>query len=71
MPTFAMAALAGIGDMPDTIEDRAVVIAMRRRAPGETVAPYRTPRPPALAELRTGCTDWVRAHLADSRPPSP
>ena len=34
-PTFAMAALAGIGAMPDTIEDRAVVIRMRRRAPGE------------------------------------
>ena len=35
IPTFAMAALAGIGAMPDTIEDRAVVIRMRRRAPGE------------------------------------
>ncbi|MGH3659926.1 MAG: DUF3631 domain-containing protein, partial [Micromonosporaceae bacterium] len=41
IPTFAMAALAGIGAMPDTIEDRAVVVRMRRRAPGETVAPYR------------------------------
>jgi hypothetical protein len=37
IPTFAMAALAGIGAMPDTIEDRAVVIRMHRRAPGETV----------------------------------
>ena len=32
IPTFAMAALAGIGAMPDTIEDRAVIIRMRRRA---------------------------------------
>ena len=32
-PTFAMAMLAGIGDLPDTIEDRAVVVSMRRRAP--------------------------------------
>ena len=39
IPTFAMAALAGIGALPDTIMDRAVVIRMRRRAPGETVAP--------------------------------
>ncbi|OLM28323.1 DNA primase [Pseudonocardia sp. Ae717_Ps2] len=31
--TFAMAALAGIGRMPDTIEDRAVVVQMRRRTP--------------------------------------
>lgn len=30
-PTFAMAALAGIGDLPDTIMDRSVVIRMRRR----------------------------------------
>ena len=29
IPTFAMAALAGIGAMPDTIEDRAVVIIPR------------------------------------------
>jgi hypothetical protein len=34
-PTFAMAVLAEIGDMPDTIEDRAVIITMRRKAPGE------------------------------------
>src|SRR4029453_9879782 len=55
--TFAMAALAGIGQMPDTIEDRAVVIRMRRRAPGETVAPYRhrrAPPPRANPSPRTG-----------------
>ena len=52
IPTFAMAALAGIGAMPDTIEDRAVVIRMRRRAPGETVAPFRHRRDrPALTDL--------------------
>ena len=38
-PTFAMAVLAGIGSMPDTIEDRAVVITMRRKAPGEAARP--------------------------------
>jgi hypothetical protein len=36
IPTFAMAALAGIGAMPDTIEDRAVVIKMRRLAFGDS-----------------------------------
>ena len=62
--TFAMAALAGIGAMPDTIEDRAVVIRMRRRAPGESVAPYRTRRDgPALDNLRNRLNQWVRAHL--------
>ena len=33
--TFAMAVVAGIGDLPDTIEDRAVIISLRRKAPGE------------------------------------
>ncbi len=38
-PTFAMAALAGIGDLPDTIMDRAVVLRMQKRKPGEEVTP--------------------------------
>ena len=40
--TFAMAVLAGIGAMPDTVTDRAVNIAMRRRAAGQNVAHYET-----------------------------
>ncbi len=66
IPTFAMAALAGIGAMPDTIEDRAVVIRMRRRAPGETVAPFRYRRDrPALTALAAQLAAWLRGHLAD------
>ncbi|MEU4225988.1 DUF3631 domain-containing protein [Nonomuraea sp. NPDC026600] len=65
IPTFAMAALAGIGAMPDTIEDRAVVIRMRRRAPGETVSPYRHRRDrPALRQLAADLRTWLRADLA-------
>jgi uncharacterized protein DUF3631 len=66
IPTFAMAALAGIGAMPDTIEDRAVVIRMRRRAPGETVAPYRHRRDsPTLHHLAHQLAAWVNAHLGE------
>lgn len=65
IPTFAMAALAGIGAMPDTIEDRAVIARMRRRAPGETVAPYRLRRDrPALRTLADDLRAWLRADLA-------
>jgi hypothetical protein len=65
-PTFAMVALAGIGNMPDTIMDRAVIIKMRRRAPGETVKSFRGRRDrPALANLRERIHRWVRAHLTD------
>jgi hypothetical protein len=52
-PTYAMAALGGIGDMPDTIEDRAVVVGMRRRTKGERVAPFRSRQAhPLLHEIR-------------------
>ncbi|MFF0249584.1 DUF3631 domain-containing protein [Streptosporangium sandarakinum] len=64
IPTFAMAALAGIGAMPDTIEDRAVVVRMRRRGPGETVAPYRHRRDrPPLRQLADDLAAWLRADL--------
>src|SRR6185437_8335397 len=66
IPTFAMAALAGIGAMPDTIEDRAVVIRMRRRAPNESVAPYRHRRDrPALTSAADRLARWLGKHLAD------
>lgn len=65
-PTFAMAVLAGIGDLPDTIMDRSVIVRMRRRAPRETVAPYRTRRDaPQLHVLRDRVTEWMRDHLDD------
>ncbi|MBD0694711.1 DUF3631 domain-containing protein [Streptomyces sp. CBMA123] len=63
--TFAMAAIAGIGDLPDTIMDRSIVIRMRRRAEGESVAPYRTKRDsPALHAIRDKIARWA-APLAD------
>jgi hypothetical protein len=40
-PTFCAVALAGLGDLPDTLMTRSVIIRMRRRAPGEHVEPFR------------------------------
>jgi hypothetical protein len=75
IPTFAMAALAGIGAMPDTIEDRAIIIRMRRRAPGETVHPYRHRRDrPPLRTLAHQLAKWLRADLPAleaAEPPMP
>jgi hypothetical protein len=66
LDTFAMALLAAIGELPDTIMDRAVVVRMRRRAPGEQVDPYRTRRDaPPLHDLRDRLTTWTRAHLRE------
>ncbi|MFC3573803.1 DUF3631 domain-containing protein [Streptomyces yaanensis] len=73
--TFAMAALAGIGDLPDTIMDRSVVIRMRRRAEGEHVKPFRSRRDiPALHDLRDRIAAWARPLLdeaADLEPEMP
>jgi hypothetical protein len=72
LDTFAMALLAAIGELPDTIMDRAVVVRMRRRAPGEQVQPYRTRRDaPPLNQLRDRLTEWVRAHLDALRQATP
>jgi Protein of unknown function (DUF3631) len=40
-PAYCAVALAGLGDLPDTILTRSVVIRMRRRAPNERVEPFR------------------------------
>jgi hypothetical protein len=66
IPTFAMAALAGIGSMPDTIADRAVVIKMRRRTAAEKVAPFRSRRDgPALRQLGADLSGWLRPNLTE------
>lgn len=59
-PTFAMAALAGIGDLPDTIMDRAVVLRMQKRRPGERITPFRSRYSvPELNALRERLTAWL------------
>lgn len=73
-PTFAMAAVAAIGDLPETIEDRAVVIRMQRRAPGERVAPLRQRNLPTLHAVRVRLHAWVGGrmqHLRDADPDMP
>ncbi len=60
LPTFAMAALAGIGDLPDTIMDRAVVLRMQKRKPGERITPFRSRYSlPELHALRDRLTAWL------------
>lgn len=63
---FAFAAIAGIGRLPDTIEDRAVNVTMRRRLPGESVAKFRLGRDlPRLHELRDVITAWAAENIRD------
>ena len=41
LPAYCAVAMAGLGNLPDTILTRSVVVRMRRRAPDEVVEPYR------------------------------
>jgi hypothetical protein len=41
LPAYCAMAIAGLGDLPDTILSRSIIIKMRRRSPTETVEPFR------------------------------
>jgi hypothetical protein len=59
-PVFCAVALAGLGDMPDTIMTRAVIVRMRRRAPGETLEPFRSrTHEPEGRQLRDRLAAWA------------
>lgn len=47
---FSAVVLAGISKLPDTIEDRSIIIHMKRKLPDEDVAPYRQSRDDARGE---------------------
>ena len=54
--------MAAIGDLPDTITDRAVVIKMRRRASGEHIEPFRLRVARAQAEpLVDRLREWAKS----------
>lgn len=63
---YAACALAGLGDLPDTLMSRSIVVRMRRRAPGEKVQPYRQRvHERAGHELGAQLAEWVGAHADD------
>ena len=74
-PAFCAVALAGLGDLPDTLMTRSVVIRMRRRGPGEHVEPFRHRLHSTEGELlRLGLEKWadtVRDDLRDAWPDMP
>lgn len=71
--TWAAKALAKIGTLPATIEDRAIVIKMKRKAAAETVDRYaeRGESARRLGELRRQCLRWARDHAAAIRAADP
>jgi hypothetical protein len=59
-PAFCPLSFAGIGNVPDTMLDRAVLLAMQRRRPGDNVRPFQDDEaePPA-DELRLRLAEWA------------
>ena len=75
IPAYCAVAMAGLGDLPDTILTRSVVVRMRRRAPGERVEAYRRRvHAPEGRAVRDGLAAWagtVREAVRDAWPALP
>jgi phage/plasmid primase-like uncharacterized protein len=74
LPAFCAVAMAGLGNLPDTILSRSIIARMRRRAPCEAVEPYRRrvhARQGYL--LRDRLAAWARQirERLDTSPPMP
>ncbi|HPW54271.1 MAG TPA: DUF3631 domain-containing protein [Thermoanaerobaculaceae bacterium] len=63
--TWAPKAVALIGNLPPTLEDRSLVVPMRRRAPGEDVERLRLDRLAELEPLRQRLARWAADNLAE------
>ena len=58
---FAPVVMAGIGKLPATIQDRSVVVMMRRKAPHEKVDKYRIRRDrPGLQRVHERVSEWSK-----------
>ncbi len=76
-PVFCPVALAGIGQLPDTVQDRSIAVRLRRRRVDEPVEKLRRRRvEPEAAELRGDLADVFNCEavidvLADAAPDLP
>ncbi len=57
--TWTPKAIAMIGDLPDTIKDRSIVISMRRRLPGETISKMPLNATDQFTNIRRKCKRWA------------
>jgi hypothetical protein len=65
-PSYAALAMGGLGTLPDTILTRSVIIRMRKRAPGETVEPFRQRlHEPEGHALRKRLAEWAELVTPD------
>jgi len=64
---FGALGIAAIGRLPGTIEDRSILINMKRKTSAETVQRFRRPERNALVDLRRRCARWAADNLSDLR----
>ena len=69
--TWAAVAIALIGKLPDTLQDRSILIRMRRRLPSEPIAQFRADRTDDLKILARKAARWVNDNLETLRAMDP
>ncbi len=73
--SYCAVAMAGLGSLPDTVLTRSVIIRMRKRAPNETVEPYRQRLHESQGHvLRDRLAKWadsIRDQVANAWPEMP
>jgi len=62
--TWAPLAIAMIGRLPDTLNDRSIIISLRRRKPSEKVKSFRSDRTEDLDILARKMARWAQDHQA-------
>jgi hypothetical protein len=74
-PAYCALALSGIGNLPDTILSRSVIVRMRRRRRDEDVEAFRTrehtPEGHPLRDKLAAWADTVRTEISKARPKMP
>lgn len=66
--TFCPKAIAGIGKLPDTVADRAIIISLKRRAPTEPIERLRRSVADGEAKpIREGLATWAATHIDELR----
>jgi hypothetical protein len=65
-PTFCAKALAGIGQLPDTVRDRSIVLRLERKRPDEQARRFRRREALEIAEpIAQELASWAQAALPD------
>lgn len=68
---WAPKCIAMIGKLPDTLEDRALVVRLRRKQEGETVQRFRADRLHEFLHLRRKAARWVEDNISRLRDMDP